>query len=1350
MHVLLMIWKHSKFYNTPPSLALLMRMLCNNVMEKACDFLGSTEELFNLEPKEAVEKLVLVLDVCRQLKYDYYVYYNLSKTQCEQNPWMTDRGNMFKRHDAFINRCEDLLHLCTTAQQFEKMLTVVIGGNSGAVLTNDVESVAAEFNKLFDKMKSCGYDVFDVAEPRFEPDITRFSLAVKELETRISKVLNAGFEDCGTVFAGFKLVESFGEMLERDFIQSDLESRHLELILVYADELKEVQELFTRERTGFSSKGKFFEREGPPLYLNMPPVSGALAWVQGLIQRLENPMRSLTPVLRLMEDTDEVKDVKRMFDSILESLHAYEDSMFNAWDSTVDGTLGEKLTLPLLTRDPKTGEVAVNFDPTLIKLLNECKYFTLQRKKISQIAQDLYAQAEVFRVQTANLTLIQNMYNEMLKKMLDVEKPLLKAQMKAIDKVLDRGLKQLEWKSSNSDKDGFIAEANALVVEAHQNLFDIKRNMEAIITILNKWTAAPLITRASMTKTYNLDAYMEEHAKYLEARQKDVTDTGKEIHSYLKASNEVLKVSKGAPAWRAYVEYINGILVSGIADTVVASLASLLAQIDPKLIDAGGKSPFFDVKLDLASAAKGDDAVFFSPPLDGPASAPSVMGYVQSIISDFYNVVKFIKRLDRAEGDFLKEMEENEQVRFHVHRIIDECETNQTACIGYKQPFLKHRNLWAKEVSASLQTFLAEEGGMETVKVAEEGGDVSTFEQPSLSAFQQRINELKEVEVEIKEIDSTITEGWLKIDAKPVKTTLGKTASTWTTAHTTYLKTYIEDELSKLQSFIASVTEGLANEVEENDQEKLVEAMTFVRDVRLNTDRIDALFGPLKDTIALLKKFSISMPEETLETLEMIPFKWEDTKKVTLNARELLGPLQSLQQDKVREYTDEFRTRVKEFADRFKHEAPFKYDVGVDDAYKKLITFHLDLSALEEEGVRVNQQQELFEVAVINWRDLKNCRGELAQLKIVWDHVQLVLDIFTSFRATIWGAVDVEFMTDLTKKLQREVKLLPKTMHKWDVHIGATAALNSMSVSLPLVQDLRDDAMRARHWTQLMQATGKTFVMDDKLQLDTLIRLELDKYQEQVTEIVERSRAEIKIDLLLQKIINTWSGLILEYSPFKASGVKILNQPVEVMEALDDNEVALQNMMGNRFVGFFEAVVSDWKGKLGTVRAVLEVWLEVQRSWTQLESIFLASEDIREQLPEDAKRFDGIDSAFREQMTDACQNSNPIEVCTAAGREEVFMANFAALELCQKSLSDYLEVKKKKFPRFCAPPPPHRVLDRFYPRLSHCPPSLTTLSRSLVRRLHFGQRPGGHPLQGPLPAGGAGALFQVHRLHRRR
>ena len=190
-----------------------------------------------------------------------------------------------------------------------------------------------------------------------------------------------------------------------------------------------------------------------------------------------------------------------MYESVTSSLRAYEDSMFSGWDGTVDGTLAEKLTLPLLTRHPKTMELTVNFDLQLTKLLNECKYFVVQRKAIPEIAVALYKDAETYRVQTANLERMKNMYNEMLRKMLDVEKPLLKGQMKAIDKVLDQGLKQLVWKSANPDKDAFIAEVFNLVTDAHRVLFEMKSNMEKVIKVLSVWTSSPLIARASMMKT---------------------------------------------------------------------------------------------------------------------------------------------------------------------------------------------------------------------------------------------------------------------------------------------------------------------------------------------------------------------------------------------------------------------------------------------------------------------------------------------------------------------------------------------------------------------------------------------------------------------------------------------------------------------------------------------------------------------------------------------------------------------------------------------------------------------------------------------------------------------------------
>lgn len=62
----------------------------------------------------------------------------------------------------------------------------------------------------------------------------------------------------------------------------------------------------------------------------------------------------------------------------------------------------------------------------------------------------------------------------------------------------------------------------------------------------------------------------------------------------------------------------------------------------------------------------------------------------------------------------------------------------------------------------------------------------------------------------------------------------------------------------------------------------------------------------------------------------------------------------------------------------------------------------------------------------------------------------------------------------------------------------------------------------------------------------------------------------------------------------------------------------------------FLDLVSTWQRKLGTVDAVLTLWRDVCRKWQALESIFVGSEDIRVQLPEDSRRFDGVNVDFQD------------------------------------------------------------------------------------------------------------------------
>jgi predicted oxidoreductase len=72
------------------------------------------------------------------------------------------------------------------------------------------------------------------------------------------------FDDCTTLAATFKLLESFEGLLERDAIAAELAAKHLTMVNAFADDIKEVQDIFQAHR------------EFPQLSKNSPPHSGAL------------------------------------------------------------------------------------------------------------------------------------------------------------------------------------------------------------------------------------------------------------------------------------------------------------------------------------------------------------------------------------------------------------------------------------------------------------------------------------------------------------------------------------------------------------------------------------------------------------------------------------------------------------------------------------------------------------------------------------------------------------------------------------------------------------------------------------------------------------------------------------------------------------------------------------------------------------------------------------------------------------------------------------------------------------------------------------------------------------------
>jgi dynein heavy chain len=157
-----------------------------------------------------------------------------------------------------------------------------------------------------------------------------------------------------------------------------------------------------------------------------------------------------------------------------------------------------------------------------------------------------------------------------------------------------------------------------------------------------------------------------------------------------------------------------------------------------------------------------------------------------------------------------------------------------------------------------------------------------------------------------------------------------------------------------------------------------------------------------------------------------------------------------------------------------------------------------------------------------------------------------------------------------------------------------------------------------------------------------------------------------------------------QYKPMEeASELTILVVPEELVATLEENQVAVQNYLSSKNISFFKGKFTDWQNKLMAVDRAITTWLDVQYHWTHLRPIFIGSEDIKKQLPEQSKLFADLDGQMKEFIDKQQANKNVIDTCNQKPSILKFLEMvLRELTLIEKSLNEYLETKRRAFPRF--------------------------------------------------------------------
>lgn len=1311
MHIILLIWKNSRYYNTPARLVVLIREICNALISQAFLYV-SGRAVFEMitadEAGDAVKRLKKTLEICGEFKSTYADYKVTANTECPTNPWKIQNNALFLRLDAFLERCHDVLEMTEIIVKFRKLEKIVIGGTKGKALTFSIEDIYGDFAGAVSQFQAVPYDILDVEQKSFDDDFYAFRGKIKELERRLSAILTQGFEDQSTILGRFKLLDSFDTLLERPIIQDELERKHVALIQAYGADLKKVQEVL------------LLDRDIPPIGWNMPPIAGALAWCRGLKERIQLPMSKIRELSRSVLEREETKEVTKMYATLMASLDDYEHAKLEEWAADVERSSEVKLRLPLLSRGKSDASseieeklLAVNFDPGLVRLLREVKYFLLLNLDVPATALAIYRSARTFRTQTGSLDIIVQQYNQITTEMLPVEVPLMKSALLKIDTTLKTGLRDMNWKSPGIN--AFIDEVQSLVKSTHKTLFDLKGNLDNIASILRNWQAEPILSRKA--KPMTADEFENMYRGTKTSRFSSIKADGVEIEKRLKDSHSIMSVSKTHPHWIAYIDFVNSIIVQGLSKLVQNSLDYLNNQLNEEFLKKAGMQPLLVVSLDVQG-----QSVRFIPDIE-ESSSSSLYTIIQSWVESFYAAVSQVKRLDEAEGRYVREMVGDMRVQSLLATIHESLETSESRLSEFRKKYETYSWLWKDDMRSSFGKFkdtaIIEIDATEVARQVSDDDDVAAgssgssspapssssgqteeevrilLKLPDLSKYDSRISEFEGIQTEVARMTTPIDIGWLRVSTEPAKLAISKCLAQWANCLIEFLSDYITTELNEFQTFITRVRAGLTETVDASSGlEPLKRVMSYIRDVKKCMVRRKVMWRPLKQCVSLLKQHGMTVydirvaGESITEFLEQAPMRWRDTVTAAFTKKETIFPLQTAETGHIKEQVETFLQATREFRNEFRRNAPLSFTGAVDDAYKIIDGYVTRLTLFESGAAELNELEELFELPFSKYNEFIDTRRELKLLKIIWDFQALVNTTYESWQQLLWSAARIDSLEETNKKLRDFLKQLgnqDQIMKGWGVFRSLENQMKDMATTLPLMSSLHSQAMRPRHWKALATVCKVKSLdpSDVSFSLEIIFNLKLHTHQDDVAEVVETAEKEEKIEKKLNRIAQNWITLQLDFVQHKDSEMRVIRPAESVLEALEGDQMELQTIKGmGKFSDFFKDSIQKWDMDLQEVDEVLKVWTAVTKSWSDLEVIFMESEDIQLSLPEDTKRFSGIDGEFKELMKVAVEIPSVIESCTKDGRKEALKGMMSGLELCQKSLKDYLDMKKKRFARF--------------------------------------------------------------------
>lgn len=181
-----------------------------------------------------------------------------------------------------------------------------------------------------------------------------------------------------------------------------------------------------------------------------PHYAGSAFWARNLKRRIER-MMSFLNMAHFLPNVGVSANIRQQYEYVKQALDDFIQRQFKEWSYHIENEPTKKLECPLIKRINEEGYLQANFDPSLIKLLQEIKFWERFGFDIPPYATEILTRKNELRTARENVMLIVRDYNRILDKLDPNERILFKERIKELDKKLAPGLNKITWLKPTHD-----------------------------------------------------------------------------------------------------------------------------------------------------------------------------------------------------------------------------------------------------------------------------------------------------------------------------------------------------------------------------------------------------------------------------------------------------------------------------------------------------------------------------------------------------------------------------------------------------------------------------------------------------------------------------------------------------------------------------------------------------------------------------------------------------------------------------------------------------------------------------------------------------------------------------------